>query len=188
MIQLFKAALYTALMLGATLANAGDMAAVEAMREGDMKKLQFHSSPKPASEVPFTDLEGAEYSLAMYEGKIVVLNFWATWCAPCRHEMPMLSNLQDAFAGQPVEVVTIATGRNPPQSITRFFAEIEVDNLPSFIDPKQALSRQIAVLGLPVTVILNAKGQEIARLHGDAEWDSDSAIAILEALAADLGS
>ena len=174
-----SALVYTALALSA---NAADWSAVEALRDGDMKKLTFHSDPQPTPDMAFEAFDGSPVSLADYRGDWVVLNFWATWCAPCRHEMPMLSSLAARFEGKGVQVVTVATGRNAPQAMTRFFDEIGVDNLPLHRDPRQQLARQMAVLGLPITVILNPEGQEVARLRGDAEWDSDSAVAILEAL------
>ncbi|MCD1626179.1 MAG: TlpA disulfide reductase family protein [Paracoccaceae bacterium] len=175
--------LYTALAFGANTATA-DMAAVESLREGDMKKLTFHSAPQAVSTQPFATWEGGEGYLADYAGKYVVLNFWATWCAPCRKEMPQLSELQTELGGDGFEVVTIATGRNPPQAMQRFFEEIGVDNLPLHMDPKQQIARDMAVLGLPITVILNPEGQEIARMRGDADWSSDSAKAIVAALVA----
>jgi len=175
--------LYTALALGANTATA-DMAAVEALRDGDMKKLTFHSAPQAVSAQAFTTWEGGEGYLADYAGKHVVLNFWATWCAPCRKEMPQLSALQAELGGDTFEVVTIATGRNPPQAMKRFFEEIGVENLPLHMDAKQAIARDMAVLGLPITVILNPEGQEIARMRGDADWSSDSAKAIISALVA----
>ena len=174
------AVLYTALALGANAAFA-DTSALEALREGTMKKLVF-SDPAEVSDVPFTDPEGGEHRLSDWQGKIVLVNFWATWCAPCRKEMPMLDALQAEFGGEDFEVVTIATGRNPLPGINRFFDEVGVTNLPILLDPKQELARDMAVLGLPITLILNREGQEIARLRGDAEWDSDSAKAIIAAL------
>lgn len=183
--------LYTALALGANTALAADVAAdtadvavLEALRDGDMKKLNFHSTPQPVSDTAFATWEGGEGRLSDYAGKYVVLNFWATWCAPCRKEMPQLSQLQAELGGDAFEVVTIATGRNPPQAMQRFFEEIGVDNLPLHMDPKQALAREMAVMGLPITLILNPEGQEIARMRGDADWSSDSAKAIVSALIA----
>ena len=176
-----SALLYTSL---AVCAIAADWSDVEALREGDMKKLMFTSNPKPVPSTPFETFDGAPLTLEAYRGDWVVLNFWATWCAPCRHEMPMLSNLARSFEGKGLQVVTIATGRNAPQGMVRFFDEIGVDNLPLHRDPKQKLARQMAVLGLPITVIIDPKGNEVARMRGDAVWDSDSAIAILEALQA----
>ena len=178
--------LYIALTLGAialpTLGQA-DMADIAALRTGDMKKLVFHEQHKPVSQAVFTLADGAgTATLADYDGKYILLNFWATWCAPCRKEMPMLSALQAEFGGDEFEVLTLATGRNSPAGIAKFFDEAAISNLPRHTDPKQALAREMGVFGLPITVILNPQGQEIARLRGDATWDSDSARAIIAAL------
>ena len=181
------APLYTSLALFANsmaASAAPDPAALEALREGDMRKLTVHTSPQPAAEALFEAAEGGELGIADYEGKIVLLNFWATWCAPCREEMPALSALQRDYGGEDFEVVTVAAGRNPPQAMQRFFEEIAVDNLPLHRDPRQSFAREMGVLGLPVTVILDRDGQEIARLQGGADWASDSARAIVEALIA----
>jgi len=127
-----------------------------------MKKLMFHSAPKPAPQVEFEREDGSTATLADYQGQHIVLNFWATWCAPCRVEMPMLSNLQAEMGGEDFAVVTIATGRNPPPAMKAFFDEIGVDNLPLHRDDSQRVARAMGVLGLPVTIILDRDGQEIA--------------------------
>ena len=173
--------LYTGLALGANAALA-DTAALEALREGDMKKLVFHSEPKTVPQTPFETASGGTGTMSDYEGKVVVLNFWATWCAPCRKEMPMLSELQTELGGEDFEVVTIATGRNPPPAMKAFFEEIGVENLPLHRDPKSKIAREMGVFGLPITVVLDREGQEIARMQGDAHWNSDSAKSILRAL------
>ena len=175
--------LYIALALGANAASAADIATLEALRDGDMKKLVFHSAPQPVTEAAFFLEENAgAATLADYRGKYVLLNFWATWCAPCRKEMPMLSALQEEFGDETFEVLTLATGRNSPAGIEKFFTESGITNLPRHTDPKQAVAREMGVFGLPITVILNPEGQEIARLRGDATWNSDSARAIVAAL------
>lgn len=174
----FMVVLYTAFLLGANAAVAD----VSTLRDGDMKKLAIHMSPVPVPEAVLVDLTDAPRSLAEYRGKWVVLNFWATWCAPCREEMPSLDRLQAAMPD--IAVVPVATGRNAVAGIERFFAEAGIKTLPMLRDPKSELARAMGVLGLPVTVILNPDGQEVARLIGDAEWDSDSAKAVLTALAA----
>jgi thiol-disulfide isomerase/thioredoxin len=181
--------LYIALTLGAialpTLTVAGEIADIAALRTGDMKKLVFHAQPKPVSDAKFFLADNAgKATLADYKGKYILLNFWATWCAPCRKEMPMLSALQAEFGGEKFEVLTIATGRNTPAGMTKFFTEAKITNLPLHTDPKQALAREMGIFGLPISVILNPDGLEIARLRGDAEWDSDSAKAIIAALLA----
>ncbi len=160
-----------------------DFSALEPLRSGDMMKLQFASNR--GSAVAFTGEDGSEMTMADFAGKTVVLNFWATWCAPCRKEMPHLSELQKALGGDDFEVVTVATGINQRPAMVRFFEEIGVDNLPLHTDASSAFARDFGVVGLPVTLILSPDGQEIARLIGDADWSGDSAMAIVTALIED---
>ena len=175
------AVVYTALALLANTAVA-DTAALLALRDGDMGKLNFATDPVTAADTAFVDETGAEMHLSDLRGKVVLVNFWATWCAPCRVEMPQLAALQTARGGDDFQVITIATGRNAPQAIARFFDEIGVTNLPRYADPQQALAHDMGVMGLPVSLILNRDGAEVARLMGDADWSSPSALAIIDAL------
>lgn len=175
---------YLALSLGANAALA-DFAEVEALRTGDMKKLVFHETPKQVTNSPYVLAdEAGEGRLSDYRGKHIVLNFWATWCAPCRKEMPHLDALQKALGGDDFQVVTLATGRNSPAKIQAFFAEHGIDGLTRHQDPRQTIAREMSVLGLPITVIIDPEGREIARLRGDADWNSDSAHDIIKALVA----
>jgi thiol-disulfide isomerase/thioredoxin len=176
-----RAALYLALTLSANAGWADDPAA---LRTGDMEKLVF-AEPVAVSDAVFLNEEGVEMTLADFEGRWILVNFWATWCAPCREEMPTLSALQDSLGSENFEVVTIATGRNDPMAMADFMGEIGVDNLALCTDPRQTLARAMGVMGLPVTVIVNPDGMEVARLMGDADWNSDSARAVLEALMAE---
>jgi thiol-disulfide isomerase/thioredoxin len=180
--KLVLAFIYTALVTGANpgFASGADIAA---LRDGDMKKLVVHNAPEATSDAAFNlEDDGGTATLEDYRGKYVLLNFWATWCAPCRKEMPQLNALQKEFGGDNFEVLTIAAGRNSPEGITRFFTEAEIDSLPRHQDPKQSLASQMGVFGLPITVIIDPNGREIARLRGDADWSSDSAKAIIKAL------
>ena len=183
--KLLSALLYTGTL---ALANAGlaeapqDLAAIAELRDGDMRKLALHEEPREGSEVVFTAEDGSEMRLSDFEGRLVLLNFWATWCAPCREEMPSLAALQEELGGERFEVVTIATGRNPRPAMEAFFEEIGVTGLPLHSDPRQQLARDLGVLGLPITMILGPDGRELARLQGEADWASENARAILEAL------
>jgi len=173
----------TALYIAAALSANADPIPAELLVD-DMRGLVVHSEPVAASDLPFMTAEEEEATLADYAGQYVVLNFWATWCAPCREEMPSLQNLQTEYGGDSFQVVTLATGRNPPPAIRRFFDEIGVTDLPQHRDINQQIAREMAVFGLPITVILNPEGQEIARLRGDAHWDSPEAYAVIESLLA----
>ncbi|MFN0114597.1 MAG: TlpA family protein disulfide reductase [Paracoccaceae bacterium] len=188
-----SAVLYTALILGANLclslsaalssarAEGVDRAALDALRLGDMAKLVLAETPAAVPDIPFLGPDGAEHRLADWQGKVVLVNFWATWCAPCREEMPSLARLQAALGGERFAVLTIATGRNPPAAIDRFFEETGVTDLPRYADPKMELARGMGVLGLPVTVLIGPDGAEIGRLIGGAAWDRPEAVALLRA-------
>lgn len=171
------AVLYTLAALGANPGLA-DTVAAEAAKAGDMRKLVIHPQAQPLPEATLVALNDATHSLAEWQGQWVVVNFWATWCAPCRHEMPAL----DALAASGQTVVTVATGRNAVPAIERFMAEVNVTHPVVLRDPSSAMARQMGILGLPVTVILNPEGHEVARLVGDADWASADAKAVLAAL------
>ena len=179
MLRKILAVLYTALAIGANAALAGDAAS---LREGDMRKLAIHDAPVDIPAAIFLDATDGEVPLANWQGQWVVLNFWATWCAPCRVEMPSLLRLQQAMPE--IAVLPVATGRNAVEGIERFYEEAGVQALPILRDPKSKLARPMGVMGLPVTVILNPQGQEVARLIGDAEWDSAHAQTVIKALMA----
>ncbi len=176
------ALLYLALALGANAALAVDMAQVKGLATGDMRKLVFHEDPQPVTDAVFLLEDGTEATFADFRGKYVLLNFWATWCAPCRAEMPTLAALQEEFGGDRFEVLTLATGRNRPAAIEKFLERTGATNLPRHTDPKMAVAREMNVPGLPVTVLIDPEGREIARLTGEADWHSDSARAIIAAL------
>lgn len=171
------AVLYTALLLGANPGHAD----VSAFVTGDMAKMVL-SDPAPIPEAALIDMADAPRAMADFQGKWVVLNFWATWCPPCREEMPALDRLQAAMPE--IAVVPLATGRNDPAAIERFFSEAAIANLENLRDPKSELARAMGIMGLPVTVIVNPEGQEVGRLIGDAHWDSPDAQALIRALMA----
>ncbi len=165
--------LYTAMFLGANAACAGEID-WQAAHDGGLAKLQ-PTDPSPVPETGFTDPQGGTHSLADWRGKVVLLNFWATWCAPCREEMPSLDALQAELGGEDFQVLAIASGHNPAPAIDKFLAEAKVTHLPVLLDPRQALAREMGVMGMPVTVLIDRDGQEIARLMGGADWSSEAA-------------
>ena len=182
--SLLAAILYLGLAVFANPAAAEpDIAALEALRAGDMKKLVL-SMPAEPLEGTVTRPDGSAVALAEYRGKVVLVNFWATWCAPCRKEMPSLNALDAALGGADFDVIAIASGRNALPAIEAFYAEEGIDRLEILLDPRSDLTRGAGVFGLPTTLILDPDGREIGRLQGDADWAHADAQAILKAIVA----
>jgi thiol-disulfide isomerase/thioredoxin len=133
-------------------------------------------------QVRFTDGDGRPHALADFRGKVVLLNVWATWCLPCRKEMPTLDRLQAALGGQNFAVVALSIDRQGAEAVRRFYSEIGVRNLAVHVDASgQALSA-LAALGLPTTILIDAEGRELGRLMGPAEWDAPDMVAFLKSI------
>ncbi|MEO0363679.1 MAG: TlpA disulfide reductase family protein, partial [Pseudomonadota bacterium] len=173
------AMLYGALVLGATPAaaelTADQVAALKEARQGDMKKLVIHDEPWAKIERRFQTESGASKSLADFEGKVMIVNFWATWCPPCRKEMPYLDALKGEIGGDEVDVMAIAMDRASPEKIKEFFLSIEAENLKIYREPTLRIGTEAGILGLPVTIILAPDGREVARLQGEAVWNGPDA-------------
>jgi thiol-disulfide isomerase/thioredoxin len=176
-----SALLYAALLAGANAAFA-DPAALEALKAGEMNRLVVHEVPKPAGEAEFTDRDGGTHRLADWQGKVVLLNFWSVSCVPCREEMPALNALEKEMGGEDFAVVPVAFGYNHPGGLARFLTRHDIDALPVLLDPARALSAEMGVIAPPVTMILDREGNELARFIGGADWASDEAKAILQAV------
>ncbi len=178
------ALLYGAICLTANAAataelSAADQATLKQLRGGDMVKLIVHAAPRERITENFRDLYGNPLTLADYSGKVVLLNIWATWCPPCRAEMPSLDRLAGAMEGPDFSVIALSTDRGGVERVARFYDDIQIENLGIRHDRSGDFARQAGVLGLPVTLNLDRQGREIARLLGDADWDSPDARAIL---------
>lgn len=180
----FAAILYGAIGLTANVVAAAELSAadrttLEELRRGDMAKLIVHAEPRDRIGETFRDLYGNAVTLADYSGKVVLLNIWATWCPPCRAEMPSLDRLAGKMEGKDFAVIPLSTDRGGVERVAQFFDDIQIENLEVMHDRSGKVSRQAGVLGLPVTLILDRDGREIARILGDADWDSPDAQAIL---------
>lgn len=156
---------------------------LDAFRVGEMRRLVTAATLEPAPDTPYIGGDGEQTTLAASNGRVRLVNFWATWCVPCREEMPDLEALARDRPGD-VEVITIATGRNSAEGIARFREEVGITELPNALDPKGALARAMNVPGLPATVLLDRQGREIGRLLGSADWNAPEARALIEHLAA----
>lgn len=176
---LYGAISLTANVVDATELSAADITSLKELRHGDMAKLIVHAAPRDRIAETFRDLHGNPVTLADYSGKVVVLNIWATWCPPCRAEMPSLDRLAGEMEGKDFAVIPLSTDRGGVERVAQFFDDIHIENLKVMHDRSGKVARQAGVLGLPVTLILDREGREIARVLGDAEWDSPEAQAIL---------
>jgi len=152
--------------------SAGLIAAASIVAAQDQsKKFIVHEASKPIAEIQFEDAEGRPRSLADFHGKIVLLNIWATWCVPCRKEMPTLDRLHAALGGPDFEVVALSIDRST-DAIQKFFAEISIQKLAIYRDSSAKATRQLGAVGLPTTLLIDREGLEIGRLIGPAEWDA----------------
>ena len=164
----------TANALGAVLSYA-DLQNLKRLAVGPLDRLVVHDKPRQGIDAGFTGMDGDRLSLAQMQGKVVLLNLWATWCPPCRAEMPTLDRLQGAMGGDDFQVVAISTDRGGIGKAADFLRIAGLKNLQVLHDPDRAVSLQVGVLGLPVTLILDRQGREIARMLGDADWSSREA-------------
>ena len=142
------------------------------------------TEPKPVPEITFFNGNGEEGSLADFRGQVVVLNLWATWCGPCRREMPSLDRLQAQYGGEDLQVLPLSVDRGDRDQIQAFYDELGIGSLGIYHDPKAKANRTLRAPGLPTTVVIDRAGREVGRVLGHAEWDSDDAIELLQAIMA----
>jgi thiol-disulfide isomerase/thioredoxin len=136
------------------------------------KNFVMHDAAKPVAAINFVDDQGRPRSLADFKGKVVLLNIWATWCGPCRKEMPALDRLQAALGGRDIEVVALSIDRGGLDVVRKFSAEVGIRNLTMYLDSSGQAVRQLGAVGLPTTLLIDRDGREIGRLMGPAEWDT----------------
>ena len=138
-----------------------------------------HAEPRPIPELTFKDSDGRTHTLSEFRGKTVLLNVWATWCSPCRREMPTLDRLQATLGSPQFQVVALSVDRTGSGTVARFFTEIGIERLGIYVDETGMFASELNLFGLPGTLLLNAQGREIGRLLGPMEWDSAKMIAFL---------
>jgi len=166
----------------AATAETAGTPGLKALATGPLAALLVH---EPAKEIPpftFRNAEGKEISLADFKGRTVLLNLWATWCAPCRKEMPDLAKLQKEMGGPGFEVVALSLDRKGAEASSAFLKETGADNLALYTDQESKALAAVNALGLPATLLVTRDGKEAARLLGPADWSSDEAKAIIREL------
>lgn len=147
---------------------------------GDLSIVEVFKEPLDAPQTKFTGRDGEELSFADFKGRVVLVNFWATWCAPCVHEMPDLNRLQKAIGGSSFQVITMSLDRQGYQVIDPFFEDAGIDSLEAYLDRSNKLSLEVGATGLPTSILLDKNGRIIARVVGPLEWDGPTAIEFIQ--------
>jgi thiol-disulfide isomerase/thioredoxin len=131
-------------------------------------------------DVSFTDGDGRPMRLSDFRGKTILLNVWATWCAPCREEMPALDRLQAKLGSPGFEVVALSIDRGGAVAVWGFYEKLGIQKLRIYVDATAQASSDLNAIGLPTTLLVNAEGREIGRKIGPAEWDSPEVVRVIQ--------
>lgn len=170
----------------ACLATAQTAARLKPLVHGEIAALNLAATPHPLPDLSFTTLEGAKTSLADFKGRTVLFNLWATWCVPCRLEMPALDRLQSQRGSKDFAVVAVNIDTARLDRPKTFFQENGIRTLTLYADSTaaafQALKQEGKVIGLPATILIGKDGCEIGTMAGPAQWDSKDALALLDAI------
>ena len=151
---------------------------------GTVKNFEIAAERKPVSAFSWRDAAGAETSLAAYAGKVVVMNFWATWCAPCITELPSIQRLQTKLGSAPVAVVALSIDRGAEgaEKARAMLQRLKLDGLAFHHDTESRAYLALGIEVMPTTIIFDAQGREAGRLRGPAEWDAPEAQKLIQAL------
>jgi thiol-disulfide isomerase/thioredoxin len=158
------------------------------LAHGEVAALTMATAPLRLPDLAFEDAEGKPKKLSDWRGRTVLVNLWATWCVPCRKEMPALDRLQTRLGGKDFEVVAINIDTRDPDKPKRFLKEAELTRLGYYTDTKAKVFQDLKAigraLGMPTSVLVDGQGCEIATIAGPAEWDSDDAVKLITAATA----
>lgn len=169
--------IWRALLLAAVAVGAGGAYMLSAPLETNSVASSTASQfPKPIPSVSLESADGRPMTLADFRGKAVLLNVWATWCPPCRKEMPSLDRLQAKLGGDDFEVVPLSIDRNGVDVVKPFFDEIGIQKLAIYLDRASGVMSSLKVVGLPTTLLIGRDGRELMRWVGPKEWDAPEVI------------
>lgn len=158
--------------------------AIDPLIHGEVASLQIATQPNDLGAIAFDDADGKKATIASFKGQAILLNLWATWCVPCRTEMPSLDKLQGSEGSTAFSVVPISVDTTRLEKAKGFFKEIGVTALPYYSDSSgdilHAFKQSQKIVGLPTTILIGGDGCEIATMAGPAQWDSPDAKAVIE--------
>ncbi len=166
-------------MMFVAAASPAPVAAAPPLADEFADNFTLLDPPVPAPLDAFQDLAGRRVRLADFAGQVVVLNFWATWCAPCVREMPALDRMQAELGDAGLVVVAVSLDRGGAGVVEPFAERLGLKNLELYLDPKNTFAKAFGITGLPTTFVVDAHGRIVGTLQGSAEWDSPAALALL---------
>jgi thiol-disulfide isomerase/thioredoxin len=137
-----------------------------------LNNLAISEIPKPISPIIFKDFSGKELNLKDYEGKLIIINFWATWCAPCKREMPSLDGLYQNNSFKNLKIFAINVEESNIQKAKKFFIDLNIKKLKIFFDYELNFVNEFKLRGVPTTVLINKEGEEFARIIGEVDFQN----------------
>ncbi len=155
--------------------NNKDNDLISEFLKNELEDFELSKEKKNISNLIFKDHKEKEISFSDFKGKILLVNFWATWCAPCIKEMPSLDRLESKINGN-FDVIAISVDRDGVEKVTDFFDENKISNLEKFFDIKNSLAKEMNLYGVPTSFFVNKEGDLIGYYQGDMEWDNDTVI------------
>ena len=167
--------------IGVTAPTANDSPASSEPASGAMAAFVKKAAPAPLPDIKFQDTSGKDVTLSSFKGKTVLLNLWATWCQPCREEMPALDRLQQQLGSDKFEVVVLSLDRQGLDASGKFLDEVKAHAVKLYTDVTTKQGLALKLVGMPTTILINKDGLEVGRLAGPAKWDSEDAKKLIEA-------
>tara|TARA_Y100000591_G_scaffold235254_1_gene205980 strand:+ start:18 stop:527 length:510 start_codon:yes stop_codon:yes gene_type:complete len=136
-----------------------------------IKNLVLIEKPKKYESLTFLDDQNNQVDISEYKGKLILLNFWATWCAPCKEEMPSLNSLQTKDQLNNLKIFPINVGQDDPKKASSFFDDLNINNLRPYFDSPVTLAKKFQLRGIPTSIIINQEGEEFARIIGSIDFE-----------------
>lgn len=146
--------------------------------------VELHANPRRVVDLRFTDAKGQPTDMAAFRGRVVLLNIWATWCAPCREELPTLDALQAQLGGPGFEVVALSIDQQGLAVARPFLERLGATHLKAYADTFGEATARYSATGVPLVLVIDAQGREIGRRLGRAKWDNPATVALMRSLIA----
>jgi len=135
------------------------------------KNIVIHKIPKTYNNVIFLDEKDQKININQYKGNLLILNFWATWCEPCKEELPSLDKLQANPELDKIKIFAINIGKETLNKVNKFFVDLNIKNLEHYFDPPNTLAKMFSLRGVPTSILINKDGQEFARILGSIDFE-----------------